>query len=226
MREKLKKMMWGETTGEYIPNTIAEYAIMRNIFETMPEISIAEPVCFDGISNGKRNTEKQASLYDARLAEMIDDRNAEKARVRNRRRADRKHKLTPKMRKEQELMRKDRMYGYAWNLDCPKVRFAPDSEPIKIRKYSEGDRINRDDWEKDLSALKYDISYAEFDVETSREDIRDFNMEIQHIEYELSNMEILRERLERLRKSRDDAEGYLRNSEEFLRKYNYVKEMI
>lgn len=215
--------------------TIAEMKDERDFMVavfSIPELHRENPVCMWGAEDygpgrhAKAEYSSETHGYDYLYAELCNEKDAEKARVRNRRRADRKHKLTPKMRKEQELMRKDRMYGYAWNLDCPKVRFAPDSEPIKIRKYSEGDRINRDDWEKDLSALKYDISYAEFDVETSREDIRDFNMEIQHIEYELSNMEILRERLERLRKSRDDAEGYLRNSEEFLRKYNYVKEMI
>jgi len=55
--------------------------------------SVAEPVCFDGISNGKRNTEKQASLYDAMLAEIYAERNRAKARrvrkVDNRTRAER-----------------------------------------------------------------------------------------------------------------------------------------
>lgn len=108
---------------------------------------IAEPVCFDGISNGKRNTEKQASLYDAMMAEIMGEHDGSKAKVRNRRRADRKYKMTPKMRKEQEEMRKDRMFGYYFNKNCPKVMFCPDSEPIKNRKYAECDRIARADWD-------------------------------------------------------------------------------
>lgn len=84
--------------------------------------------------------------YDAETAELFAGHMAEKAKVRNRRRQDRKHKLTPKMRKEQEFMRKDHLYGYAWNLDCVKVRFAPDSEPIKTRKNAESGRIQESDW--------------------------------------------------------------------------------
>lgn len=48
--------------------------------------------------------------YDYLYAELMRNHDAEKSHVRNRRRADRKHKMTPKMRKEQEWMRSDHRY--------------------------------------------------------------------------------------------------------------------
>lgn len=123
----------------------------------------------------------EISLFDAQMAEIYAERDGEKSKVRNRRRADRKHRLTPKMRKEQELMRKDRMYGYCWNLDCPKVRFAPDSEPINNRKYAEYDRIDRADWEIESAEI------AEYEAE---EAIRKFIIaEYDRIETERKNAE-------------------------------------
>lgn len=134
--------------------TFEEWKMFWEMLNSMPEFRfgekpVAESVTFDGISNGKRNTEKQASLYDAMLAEIYAERDGEKARVRNRRCADRKHKVLPEERKHREEMRKDRMFGYYYNENCPKVMFAPDSLPIKNRKYAEGDRIAREDWDKE-----------------------------------------------------------------------------
>ena len=135
---------------------VGESNVSGNIWEGgfLPPYTVAEAKeayamgLYHDRENG-RTARKEISVYDAMLAEIMDNRNAEKARVRSRRRADRKYKLTPKMRKEQELMRKDSMYGYAWNLDCPKKRFHPESDPIKTRKYAEGDRIAREDWDKE-----------------------------------------------------------------------------
>ncbi len=184
------------------------------------------PAIFAGIGTGKRSDAVQASLFDMIHAEIMGEHNAEKARVRNRRKADRKHKVLPEERKHREEMRKDRMFGYYYNENCPKVMFAPDSLPIKYRKDAESDRIARADWESDLAAWDYDIAYEEFNAEICREDICELNMEIQSLEYQLSDVEILRNRLENLRKERDVTEKYLRNSEEFLRKYMWVKEML
>ena len=121
--------------------------------------SVAEPVCFDGISDGKRNTEKQASLYDAMMAEIMDERNAEKARVRNRRHADRKYKLTPKMRKEQEYMRN-------WNVCMKMVNFGTwDDIPIVEGRVRSAEQIARKDYEIELRNIADDAERDAIDAE-------------------------------------------------------------
>ena len=110
-------------------------------YDLPPKEPIAESVTFAGISNGKRNTEKQASLYDAMLAEIYAERDGEKAKVRNRRKNDRKHKLTPKMRKEQEELRNinicNRYIGWGWTL-------------IDDKKTMEHERVARADYDAEL----------------------------------------------------------------------------
>lgn len=60
----------------WIPYTYAEEAMIVDIMEKLPEEQVAEPVTFVGLSNGKRTTEKQASLYDAMMAEIMDEKDA------------------------------------------------------------------------------------------------------------------------------------------------------
>lgn len=243
MAEKLYHLVNGEFVlcgmpSVHIPTyaEIGAHIAILNDVGFFDDRIVAESVTFDGLSNGKRTTEKQASVYDAMMAEMIDERNAEKARVRNRRRSDRKHKLTPKMRKEQELMRKDRMYGYAWNLDCPKVRFAPDSEPIKTRKYAEGDRINREDWDTELSVLTEEIECAEFMLDSDLDDLAWLKNEIFEIGNPEGTIALYEERIKELRKESErkakleqykvDTEKRIRNGKEYMRKNQHIKEMI
>lgn len=64
----------------WIPYTYAEEAMIVDIMEKLPEEQVAEPVTFAGESNGKRTTEKQASVYDAMMAEIYAERNKAKAR--------------------------------------------------------------------------------------------------------------------------------------------------
>ena len=96
-----------------------------------------------------RMARREISVFDSMMAEIMDNRNAEKARVRNRRKADRKHKVLPKERKHQEEMRKDRMFGYYFNENCPKVMFCPESLPIRYRRDAETERGIRSDWERE-----------------------------------------------------------------------------
>ena len=149
MREKLKNMMWGEPTGEWIPYTYAESAIMWNICEKLPEIPIAEPVPFTGESNGRRTTEKQASLYDAMLAEIYAEHDGNKAKVRNRRSERRNHMA------ENWEAEKDRRRDMHWNHLEKKARrdagckygnhWASNAE----RKVRYAEIIARKDWEID-----------------------------------------------------------------------------
>ena len=63
--------------------TIAEmkdFRMMCEIADAIMEEPIAEREVFRGLSDGKRNTEKQASLYDAMMAEIYAERNKAKAR--------------------------------------------------------------------------------------------------------------------------------------------------
>lgn len=146
--EKLYHLVNGEFVHDGMPSvripTYAEIgahiAILNNVgFFDNPVV--AESVTFTGISNGKRNTEKQASLFDAIHAEILSEHNAEKARVRNRRKADRKYKLTPKMRKGQEYMRN-------WHVCMKLVNFGSwDDIPIVEGRVRSAEKILRADWE-------------------------------------------------------------------------------
>ena len=162
--ENREKLLNALIEMESLPTTFWRETICRNWRNALTTAEFDLPV-------ESRQARRECGYYDTLFTEIHGERNAEKAKVRNRRKADRKHKLTPKMRKEQELMRKDRMYGYCWNLDCPKVRFAPDSEPIKNRKYAEGDRINRNDWDAELSALTEELCYMQFMLEEDMDDL-------------------------------------------------------
>lgn len=179
----------------YVPTyeeVMAHIAILNDIgcFDD----SVAESVTFGGISNGKRTDAVMAEVYDAEFAELIGDHMAEKCRVRNRRKGDRKHKLTPEKRKEQELMRKDRMYGYAWNLDCPKKRFHPESDPIKTRKYAEGDRIIRADYQREFD----EDAEAECRAKRFRENVR------KEVEYRDSVVRMMEKKIKNLTEIADN----------------------
>lgn len=91
-----------------------------------------------------RCARREISVFDAMLAELIDDRNAEKAKVRNRRKADRKHKLTPKMRKEQEYMRN-------WNVCMKMVNYGTwDDVPIVEGRVRSAEKIARADFDAEI----------------------------------------------------------------------------
>jgi len=155
---KLYHLVNGEFVHDGMPyNTtnltyaeIAECNALWDAVDIIPEIPVAESVTFDGIGNGKRSDTVQSSVFDAMMAEILGEHIAEKCRVRNRRKADRKHKVLPKERKHREEMRKDRMFGYCYNENCPKVMFAPDSLPINYRKDAESDRIARADFDAEI----------------------------------------------------------------------------
>ena len=131
----------------------AEFAVA--VF-SIPEEPVAEPMPFmyepkHGIDLAKR--------FDAEMAEMMDERNAEKAHVRNRRRADRKHKLTPKMRKEQEYMRNR-------NICMKMVDFGTwDDIPIVEGRVRSADKIARADWELESAEIAEDEMIARFNAE-------------------------------------------------------------
>ena len=93
------------------------------------------------------------------MAEMMDERNAEKARVRNRRKGDRKHKLTPKMRKEQEYMRNR-------NICMKMVDFGTWNDiPIVEGRVRSADKIARADYQTELRNIAEDDERMKVEAE-------------------------------------------------------------
>lgn len=123
--------------------TRAEYAINADICEKIPDAELPEPVTFVGLGNGKRSDAVQASLFDCIHAELIGEHDAEKAKVRNRRKNDRKYKLTPKMRKEQKEDRNiaicEKSIKWGWTL-------------VNDAKDAESERFARKDFNAELEA--------------------------------------------------------------------------
>lgn len=127
---------------------------------------IAESVpAWDGLSNGRRNTEKQASLYDAMLAEIYAERNKAKARrVRkpdNRTRAERLADW-----EEEKLNRKDRRAQYACNHINKKYGYLCIEQERRIS----AEKVARADYEielrniaDDAEQMKIEAEYAEWE---------------------------------------------------------------
>lgn len=101
MREKLKRMRDDVWHGPC--HTNADVMICANICANIPDAEIPEIVTFAGLSNGKRTTEKQASLYDAMMAEFMGEKDARL----------RKFQRTHYVRNDGKPMRKDKRKMYA-----------------------------------------------------------------------------------------------------------------
>ena len=156
MREKLKNMMWGERTGEWVPHTYAEQYILCDIAENMPEIPMADPVRFGGLGYGRRNTEVQASLFDAMMAELHGDkaRRAEKFR-KTHDRCKKSKDDTPAKRKRNKMLRMRKLYGLVfedgngWYYEYGSTGFKqttePDAEIFRNLKLAEMEKSARAD---------------------------------------------------------------------------------
>lgn len=153
----MMKLMWINDKPTWVTcaemEERAEFAVA--VF-SIPEEPVAEPMPFmyepkHGIDLAKR--------FDAEMAEMMDERNAEKARVRNRRKGDRKHKLTPKMRKEQEYMRNR-------NICMKMVDFGTwDDIPIVEGRVRSADKIARADYQTELRNIAEDDERMKVEAE-------------------------------------------------------------
>lgn len=131
-----------------------EQLIAESISVSMPEISIAEPVCFTGISNGKRNTEKQASLYDCMMAEIMAEREERM------RKFMRKHEIRndgkPVRKEKRKSYRKELCYSsdpwHGWDTIAEfrmaeKIRTDAEDwkiESVEIAEAEEWERFNRE----------------------------------------------------------------------------------
>ena len=215
----------------YSPMTIAEMverfdfvdAVLK-IPETMPE-KIAD----NGGYIGKHGD--NVSVYDAMLAEIYAERNKAKARrVRkpdNRTRAERlaDWNAEKERRKDRRIDAKcnhiNKKYGYL----C-----------IEQERRISAEKLARADWNTELSALTEEIECAEFMLDSDLDDLAWLKNEIFEIGNPDSVIALYEERIKELRKESErkakleqykvDTEKRIRNGEEYMRKYNYVKEMI
>lgn len=160
--------------------TIAEMKDERDFMVavfSIPELHRENPVCMWGAEDygpgrhAKAEYSSETHGYDYLYAELCNEKDAEKSRVRNRRRADRKYKELPKERKYREEMRKDRLFGYCGNYDCPKVVGRPNSMMIADRKRINAESVMRSDWDAEYADIVEDIEWAFFDAEYCNEQI-------------------------------------------------------
>lgn len=165
------KLMWIDEHPVWIPVTeqedaerVAMLEAVRNIPEIKPYAQSNCGYCYDTRDaepgmHAKAEFSPETSGYEYLYAELCRDHDAEKARVRNRRRADRKHKLTPKMRKEQEYMRN-------WNVCMKMVNFGTwDDIPIVEGRVRSAEQIARKDYEIELCNIAEDAYYAQIEAE-------------------------------------------------------------
>ena len=123
---------------------------------------------FDRETNG-RIAKAEISLFDAIHAEILEHRMAEKAKYRRVRKDARKYKELPEQRRQREIMRKDRMYGFVSCENCPKVVGRPDSLPIRTRSITEAEKVVRADWELEQDSMAEDSLWNEYNAEIRRE---------------------------------------------------------
>ena len=112
------------------------------------------------------------------IAEIMDDRNAEKARVRNRRKADRKHPENKAERKKEKQNRMHRLYGLAyedtkygktvffWDKKEGQKKFPEyEAEIFRNLKERSAEQIARADWELEQDEIAEDEMIARFNAE-------------------------------------------------------------
>lgn len=162
------KLMWIEEHPVWIPVTEqedAESAMFAEAVRSIPEEQHMKPIYqpyaeFYGPGmHAKKEYSPETQGYDYLYAELCRDRDAEKARVRNRRKGDRKHKLTPKMRKEQEYMRNR-------NICMKMVDFGTwDDIPIVEGRVRSADKIARADYQTELRNIAEDDERMKVEAE-------------------------------------------------------------
>ena len=151
--------------------------ILRNV-GFFDDAEIAEPVTFTGESNGRRTTEKQASVYDAMMAEIYAEHDGNKAKVRNRR-SERRNHMAENWEAEKEH-RKD----LHWNHLEKKARrdagckFGNHWASNAERKICHAEIVARKDWEieqgnMEVARLDAEImaEYAEWEARREFEDM-------------------------------------------------------
>lgn len=136
MLEKLKNMTYAE-----LPHAYDAWHHMIADFHDIPEI-------FTGERNGKRNTEVQASLYDAMMAEIMDEKDARL------RKYLRKHEIrngNPVRKEKRKAYIKEKCYTCdPWN----------GWDIVRNVRIKEKIRTDAEDWELEAEAIR---EYAEWE---------------------------------------------------------------
>lgn len=184
MKEKAKAMNYAE-----LPHSYDAYQHLIADFHGKDSM-LWNPDVFEGLGTGKRSDAVQASLFDCIHAEILGEHNAEKTKARRQRQDARKHKELPKDRKHKREMRKDRLYGYYYNENCPKVMFCPDSLPIRYRRDAEAEAIIRADFEMELEDHENAIAlYNDFvGMAIFSEHMAEIDMGLEQEKFHVKNM--------------------------------------
>ena len=176
---KLYHLINGEFVRDGMPSVhIPTYEEMSAHIEILCDVGffdspITESVTFDGIGDGKRNTEVQASVYDAMMAEIIRDHNTEKE-------LHRKHRNAERYRKAQSQVYRNRSGKSAKELPKCYTR-GHDSDAGYWRNWKAYCEMkSRTEWKQDNAEksirkdyeVEQDNNYAEIcDAEYLREQI-------------------------------------------------------
>ena len=178
------------------------------------------------------SVEDAESLFDAMYEEIFGYRMVEKCKVRNRRACERKARVrNPRyVKRNGGNFRRDVWYEgskcFHWEEDLR----------MPERRERSKEMSDRADWDTELSALSYEIDCAEFMLESDLDDLAWLKNEIFEIGNPDGTIALYEERIKELRKNSErkakleqykvDTEKRIRNGKEYMRKYNYVKEMI
>lgn len=155
---------------DWVAVCMKQYAseIPAEAWYNLPQkIPVAEPVVFTGEKCGKRNTEVQASLFDAIHAEILGEHNAEKIRVRNRRACERKARVrNPRyVKRNGGKFRRDVWYEgskcFHWEEDLR----------MPERRVRSAEKYDRADWETEQENIIADAVQAAIEAE-----IREFEL--------------------------------------------------
>jgi len=109
-----------------------------------------------------RTASREIFLYESIHAEIIAERNGEKEKVRNRRKADRKYKVLPKVRKQ---MRNDRGWNRYRSMPC----YGCKNIGIAEYRMNNAESVARKDWTIECGELEIinaeNRMYAEIEAE-------------------------------------------------------------
>lgn len=133
---------------------IAERRMMVQAVRNMPETTIAEPVTFAGESNGKRNTEKQVSLYDAMMAEFMGEKDARL------RKYLRKHEL----RNDGRPVRKEKRKSYTKRM-CDSLDPWHGWDTVRKFREIEAEKSDARDWKLESAEIAEEEEWERFNRE-------------------------------------------------------------
>ena len=179
------KLMWIDEHPVWIPVTEQEDAEFAMFAEAVRNIPESKPVvhhfgyCADERDaepgrHAKAEFSPETSGYDYLYAELCNERNAEKARVRDRRKADRKHPENKAERKKNEMRKIHRLYGcvwedgFGWSWEYKSgAKKVPEKEAEIFRNLKErsAEKVDLADWELESAEIAEDEMIARFNAE-------------------------------------------------------------